>query len=111
MATPAATAWSTSTARWPTGTGTPCAARTRLPACSRRSTAPHTRRVTEPDQEDPTRAHTRTVLFTAVGAVLAAALLFAVVARVTATRPTNKVDADGTAQARFDLGRASTFAP
>jgi hypothetical protein len=67
--------------------------------------------VTEPDQEDPTRAHARTVLFTAVGAVLAAALLFAVVARVTATRPTTKVDADGTPQARFDLGRASTFAP
>jgi hypothetical protein len=67
--------------------------------------------VTEPDHEDPTRAQTRTVLFTAVGAVLAAALLFAVMARVTSTRPTTKTNADGTPQARFDLGQAKNFAP
>lgn len=59
-------------------------------------------------------AHRRTILFTAVGAVLAAALLFAVVARVAGTRtgaPVGGTDGDGKRVAQFDLGRAQDFAP
>ncbi len=88
--------------------GTPWAARTRLPACSRRSTAPHTRGVTEPGPEDPTAAKRRTLLFTAVGAVIAAALLFAVMTRVTSTASTPAGSGDRTAQ--FELGRAIDYA-
>lgn len=98
------------------GTGTPWAARTRLPACSRRSTAPHTRRVADTDPPDPAddggAAHRRTVLFTAVGAVLVAALLFAVVARVVSTNPATggSTDREGNRVARFEVGRATDFA-
>ncbi len=72
--------------------------------------------MTEPDpsSDDPAAAHRRTVLFTAVGAVLAAALLFAVVARVASTRPVTSgggTDADGKRVAQFDLGRAQDFEP
>ncbi len=77
--------------------------------------------MTEPDPPspvehagDPTAAHRRTVLFTAIGAVLAAALLFAVVARVASTGSGTVgggTDGDGKRVAQFDLGRAQDFAP
>lgn len=61
--------------------------------------------MTEPD--DP--AHRRTVLITAVGAVIAAALLFALVTRVSTTAST---PARGTGEraAQFELGRATDYA-
>ena len=61
---------------------------------------------------DAGAAHRRTVLFTAVGAVLAAALLFAVVARVTSTNPATggSTDRDGNRVAQFELGRATDYA-
>jgi hypothetical protein len=61
-----------------------------------------------PDPDDATAAHRRTVLFTAVGAVLAAALLFAIVARVQSANPDTAgsgQDAAG-ATAQFDAGNA-----
>lgn len=61
--------------------------------------------MTEPD--DP--AQRRTVLFTAVGAVLAAALLFAVMTRVTSTSST-PASGPGDRGAQFELGRATDFA-
>ena len=66
--------------------------------------------MTEPEPQDPSRAHRRTVLFTAVGAVLAAALLFAVVTRVTTTSSTPAGGGDGPRVARFQLGRATDYA-
>ena len=63
--------------------------------------------------EDRGAAHRRTVLFTAIGAVLAAALLFAVVARVVSTRPATSGggrDAEGNRVAQFELGRATDYA-
>ena len=77
--------------------------------------------MTEPDPPSPVEgpadddgaAHRRTVLFTAIGAVLAAALLFAVVARVASTRPATSGggrDADGNRVAQFELGRATDYA-
>jgi len=64
-----------------------------------------------PDDNDGA-AHRRTVLFTAVGAVLAAALLFAVVARVVGTSPATggNTDREGNRVARFELGRATDYA-
>lgn len=61
--------------------------------------------MTEPD--DPT--HRRTVLFTAVGAVLAAALLFALMTRVAST-PSAPASGPGDRGARFELGRATDYA-
>ncbi|MGI8984795.1 MAG: hypothetical protein ACR2HM_09740 [Acidimicrobiales bacterium] len=61
--------------------------------------------MTEPD--DPTQR--RTVLFTAVGAVLAAALLFAVMTRVTSTSSAPAGGA-GNRNAQFELGRATDYA-
>jgi len=76
--------------------------------------------VTEPDPQDPAErtaddhgaTHRRTVLFTAIGAVLAAALLFAVVTRVATTRPATGGDRDagGGRVAQFELGRATDYA-
>ena len=77
--------------------------------------------MTEPDPQypvegaadDPTAGRRRTVLFTAIGAVLAAALLFAVVARVASTRPATSGggrDAEGNRIAQFEIGRASDYA-
>ncbi len=62
--------------------------------------------------DDAGAAHRRTVLFTAVGAVLAAALLFAVVARVVSTNPATggSTDRDGNRVAQFEVGRATDFA-
>jgi hypothetical protein len=65
--------------------------------------------VTEPQPEDPAAAHRRTVLFTAVGAVIAAALLFAVMTRVTSTAST-PAGGSGDRRAQFELGRASDYA-
>lgn len=66
-----------------------------------------------PDQpsDDPGRAQRRTVLFTAIGAVLAAALLFAVVTRVASTQPTagGGTDREGNRVAQFELGRAADY--
>lgn len=78
--------------------------------------------MTEPDpphpveraSDDPAAARRRTVLFTAIGSVLAAALLFAVVARVVSTRSGTVgggTDGNGKRVAQFDLGRAQDFAP
>ena len=64
--------------------------------------------------DDTGAAHRRTVLFSAVGAVLAAALLFAVITRVTSTNATRAgggADLDGNRVAQFDIGRAGDFAP
>ncbi len=66
------------------------------------------------DADDPSAAHRRTVLFSAVGAVLVAALLFAVITRVTSTNATRAgggTDARGNRVAQFDIGRAEDFAP
>ena len=62
--------------------------------------------------DDPPIAHQRTVLFTAIGAVLTAALLFAVVARVASTRPATSggTDAEGNKVAQFEIGRATDYA-
>jgi hypothetical protein len=65
--------------------------------------------VTEPEPEDPTQARRRTVLFTAVGAVIAAALLFAVMARVTSTTAT-PAGGSGDRTAQFELGKAADYA-
>ena len=61
--------------------------------------------MTEPD--DP--AQRRTVLITALGAVIAAALLFAVMTRVTTTTSTPAGGA-GARTAQFELGRATDYA-
>ncbi|MGI8807127.1 MAG: hypothetical protein ACR2KK_04690 [Acidimicrobiales bacterium] len=64
--------------------------------------------------DDPSPARGRTVFFTALGAVLVAALLFAVLARVVSTRPATTggaADGDGKRVVQFDLGRAEDFAP
>ncbi len=76
--------------------------------------------MTEPDPPYPVEgpaadhgaAHRRTVLFTAFGAVLAAALLFAVVARVLSTNPATggSTDREGNRVAQFEVGRATDFA-
>ena len=76
--------------------------------------------MTEPDPPYPVEgpaadhgaAHRRTVLFTAIGAVLAAALLFAVVARVAGTRTATSggTDAEGNKVAQFEIGRATDYA-
>ena len=52
------------------------------------------------------------MLFSAVGAVLAAALLFAVVARVVSTNPATggSTDRQGNRVAQFELGRATDYA-
>lgn len=65
--------------------------------------------MTEPQPEDAQAAHRRTVLFTAVGAVIAAALLFAVITRVTSTAST-PAGGTGTRTAQFELGRATDYA-
>lgn len=65
--------------------------------------------MTEPQPEDAQAAHRRTVLFTAVGAVIAAALLFAVITRVTSTAST-PAGGSGTRTAQFELGRATDYA-
>ena len=66
--------------------------------------------MTEPRTEEPdAAAHRRTVLFTAVGAVIAAALLFAVVTRVSTTTAT-PAGGSGERTAQFELGRASDYA-
>lgn len=65
--------------------------------------------MTEPQPEDPGRAHRRTLLFTAVGAVIAAALLFAVMTRVTSTTST-PAGGSGNRTAQFELGRATDYA-
>ena len=62
-----------------------------------------------PRQADDTAAHRRTVLITAVGAVIAAALLFAVVTRVTSTAST-PAGGSGPKTAQFELGRATDYA-
>ncbi len=65
--------------------------------------------MTEPQPQDPGAAHRRTVLFTAVGAVIAAALLFAVITRVTSTTST-PAGGSGTRTAQFELSRATDYA-
>jgi hypothetical protein len=65
--------------------------------------------VTEPEPQDPTQARRRTVLFTAVGAVVAAALLFAVMTRVTSTTST-PAGGSGDRTAQFELGKATDYA-
>src|SRR3954454_15794738 len=107
MASPAATACSTSTARCPIGTGTPWAARTRLPACSRRSTAPHTRGVAPPETPDPSTSRTRTLVCTAGPGVLVAGLLFAIVGRVASTGGTAKSGKGDSLAGQFTVGSAS----
>ncbi|HJV09826.1 MAG TPA: hypothetical protein VJ653_09090 [Acidimicrobiales bacterium] len=68
----------------------------------------------EPDIPDPAEAalaaKKRTVLITAVGAVIAAALLFAVMTRITSTTSTPAGGAGGERAARFELGRATDYA-
>ena len=73
--------------------------------------------MTEPEPEVPAsapqtdhfKARRRTALFTAVGALVAAALLFAVMTRMTSTSST---PAGGSASrtAQFELGRAKDYA-
>ena len=66
--------------------------------------------MTEPQPEEhDAAAHRRTVLFTAVGAVIAAALLFAVVTRVSTTTAT-PAGGSGERTAQFELGRATDYA-
>ena len=65
--------------------------------------------MTEPHPEDAEAAHRRTVLFTAVGAVIAAALLFAVMTRVTSTTST-PAGGSGDRTAQFVLGKATDYA-
>ena len=60
--------------------------------------------MTEPD--DP--AQRRTVLITAIGAVIAAALLFAVVTR-TSTTTSTPAGNPGERRAQFELGRATDY--
>ena len=62
-----------------------------------------------PPQTPDITAHRRTVLFTAVGAVIAAALLFAVVTRVTSTTST-PAGGSGNRTAQFELGKATDYA-
>jgi hypothetical protein len=59
-----------------------------------------------PDPADALAARRRTVLFTAVGGVLAAALLFAIVARVQSTNLDTGGTGGGTRTAEFDVGSA-----
>lgn len=66
--------------------------------------------MSDPSPEDLVKAKTRTVLVTAVGAVIAAALLFAVVTRVSTTASTPAGGAGGDRAARFELGSATAFA-
>ena len=76
--------------------------------------------MTEPDPPYPVEGpaddhgagHRRTVLFTAIGALVAAALLFAVVARVASTRPATSggTTAEGNTVAQFEIGRATDYA-
>ena len=61
--------------------------------------------MTEPD--DP--AQRRTVLITAVGAVIAAALVFAVVTRISTTTSTPAGN-PGDRRAQFELGKATDYA-
>lgn len=65
--------------------------------------------MTEPDPEDPIAAKRRTILFTAVGAVVAAGLLFAVMTRVTSTTSTPAATG-GDRTAQFELGKATDYA-
>ena len=74
--------------------------------------------MTEPQPEDAApappltdiaAAHRRTVLFTAVGAVIAAALLFAVLTRVTSTTSA-PAGGSGPRAAQFELGKATDYA-
>jgi hypothetical protein len=62
-----------------------------------------------PDHDDALAAKRRTVLFTAIGAVLAAALLFAIVARVMATNSASSAGSSGNGSraSTFDVGPAS----
>lgn len=62
-----------------------------------------------PPQTEDAAAHRRTVLFTAVGAVIAAALVFAVMTRVTSTAST-PAGGSGNRTAQFELGKASDYA-
>jgi len=71
-----------------------------------------------PDPDQPAAAgegssRRQTILFSAVGALLAGALLFAIVARVTSTNATTspRTDAAGNRVTQFDLGRAADFGP
>jgi hypothetical protein len=70
--------------------------------------------VAEPETPDPEdtalAAKKRTVLITAIGAVIAAALLFAVMTRVTSTASTPAGGAGGERVARFELGKATDYA-
>jgi hypothetical protein len=59
-----------------------------------------------PDPADAVAARRRTVLFTAVGGLLAAALLVAIVARVQSTNVDTGGGAGGTRTAEFDVGNA-----
>ncbi len=62
-----------------------------------------------PDPSDPAdalAARRRTVLFTAIGAVLAAALLFAIVARAMSTNPASTNDGGERRATEFDVGPA-----
>jgi hypothetical protein len=65
--------------------------------------------VDEPSPEDPTEARRRTVLITALGAVIAAGLLFAVVTRISTTTSTPAASG-GERAARFELGKATDYA-
>ena len=58
-----------------------------------------------PDPADALAAKRRTVLFTAIGAVLAAALLFAIVARAMSTNPRSS-DNGESRRTEFDVGPA-----
>ena len=61
----------------------------------------------DPPPEDLVKAKRRTVLVTAIGAVIAAALLFAVMTQVASTTSTPAGGAGGDRVAQFELGRAS----
>jgi hypothetical protein len=74
---------------------------------------PHTRRVAHPELPDPAEAlasRKRMVLVTAIGAVLAAALLFALVARAMSTSTTTVSpgqNGESPRAALFDVGKAT----
>lgn len=68
----------------------------------------------EPDRPlDPAAARRRTILFSVIGALLAGALLFAIVARVASTNATTstRTDASGNHITQFEVGRAADFGP
>ena len=68
----------------------------------------------EPDSPvDPAAARRRTILFSVIGALLAGALLFAIVARVASTNATTSAhtDASGNRITQFEVGRAADFGP